>query len=86
MTTIGEIKEGLAAGVSDAEQAIDLVESLIHHLDQAIARLQMAAAGSGQLTIAQAVVSLHAAREQFTSGRVLIGSAIRDTDMFAAIL
>lgn len=45
---------------------------------------QRVAAGIGQLAIAQAVMSLHAAREQFTSGRVLTGSATRDTHTFAA--
>jgi hypothetical protein len=86
MTTIAEIKEGLAAGVDDAERAVDLVEALISHLDQAIARLQVAASGTGQFSVLQAIISLHEAREQFTTGRVLIGTAIRDTGSFAAVL
>jgi hypothetical protein len=86
LATIGDIKNGLNHGKTEANQALGQLNGVITQVDKAIAVLSALMAGTQQPAVLSAIGKLNAAKQKFGEGAAAIRSATDDTDKYNAVL
>ncbi|MEQ4301361.1 hypothetical protein ABNF97_08220 [Plantactinospora sp. B6F1] len=86
MSSIGEIKAGLARSRGEAEKALAQLNSVNAEIDKTITALQALAAGTQQPAVLGAISKLGAAKQKFGEGAGLIRAAIDQTEKYSAAI
>jgi hypothetical protein len=86
VATIGDIKNGLVYGKTEANQALAHVAGAVDQIDKAMVILTALMAGTQQPTVMSALAKLTAAKQKFGEGAAAVRSAIDDTDKYNAVL
>jgi hypothetical protein len=86
MPGVEEVKLNIAASVDDAERAIMGMRAVVERLDEALARLRIATAGSVHPRVADAIGQVERAKQKVEDAQTLALAGIQAAQSYHAII
>ena len=86
MPGVEEVKLHIAASVSDAEQAVVGMRATVERLDEVLARLRVATAGSVHPRVADAIGQVELAKQKVEDAETLTFAGIQAAQSYHAVI